>query len=274
MKNRIALLLLILTIGCKSTSIQSNDSISKSQKGDVLNKEYSILAVLWQQNSAEYKALTYQAFNTAQLQLDNMLRNKKGSEKPMAIVTDIDETLLDNSPYNAKMIELNEDYSEARWIEWGKERKAKAIPGALEFFKYAKSRGVEIFYISNRLSKQKRETIENMQKLGFPFSDDQHVLLKTDTSKKESRRFQVEKTHEIIMLLGDNLSDFHFVFDDQPSETRSRKVDSLKTFFGNKFIVLPNPMYGDWETDGILEGNYKWTPYQKDSIRRSKIRSY
>jgi 5'-nucleotidase (lipoprotein e(P4) family) len=237
-------------------------------------REYSVLAVLWQQHAAEYRALTYQAFNTAKIQLDGILAYKSEIKKPLAIVADIDETVLNNSPFNGKLIALDEEYSKSRWLEWGKEKKAKAVPGSLHFFQYAHSKNVEVFYISNRSSILKNETIENLRQLNFPFADDDHILLKTDDSGKEARRLKIEKTHEIVMLIGDNLSDFSEVFDDQTTVERNHKVDSLKNFFGSKFIVLPNAMYGDWEKDGILEGKYHWTNFQKDSIRRRKIIAY
>jgi len=129
-------------------------------------------------------------------------------------------------------------------------------------------------FVSNRLSEQKSETLENLQLLGFPFSDETHILLRTGIGGKEPRRSKIKESHEIIMLIGDNLSDFSEVFDDQSTVVRNRRVDSLKTVFGNRFIVLPNPMYGDWETKGILEKNYNWTNSQKDSIRLSKIISH
>jgi 5'-nucleotidase (lipoprotein e(P4) family) len=123
--------------------------------------------------------------------------------------------------------------------------------------------GVEMFSISNRSINQKKETIENLQMLGFPFADETYVLLKEDISGKESRRSIVQESHEIVLFVGDNLSDFSKVFDDQWTEVLNIRVDCLKSYFGKKFIVLPNPMYGDWETKGILEGKYNWTNFQK-----------
>jgi len=261
-------------IGCKSQQTQTENEALAVKNVIVSNREYSIQAVLWQQHSAEYRALAYQAFNLAQIQLDHILDNKIEYKKPVAIVTDIDETVLDNSPYSGKQIELDEPYSKLRWMEWVKKKKAKAIPGSLDFFNYAKSKGIEIFYISNRSINQKKETIENLKTVGFPFADETHVLLKDITSEKETRRLQVTKSYEIIQLIGDNLSDFSMVFDNRSTADRNKSVDSLKAAFGKRFIVLPNPMYGDWETKGILEGKYNWTPFQSDSIRHQKIKSY
>ncbi|MDG1729450.1 MAG: 5'-nucleotidase, lipoprotein e(P4) family [Algibacter sp.] len=270
----IAVFSFTLLTGCKTQVTTINKEKSKTETIAIPIKEYSILAVLWQQHAAEYRALTYQAFNTAKLQLDDILANKTKIEKPLAIVTDIDETVLNNSPYNGKLIERNEDYSETSWIAWGKEKKAKAVPGSLHFFQYAQDKNVEVFYLSNRLSVQTSETLENLKQLGFPFADENHILLRTDEGGKETRRKKIQRSHDIVMLIGDNLSDFSEVFDGQPTKVRNRKADSLKTYFGNKYIVLPNAMYGDWETKGILEGKYYWTNFQKDSIRHSKVINY
>lgn len=274
MKNKISIVFLsfIFLIGCKSKFTESQ--LSKIEKGSTPNREFSIQAVAWQQNAAEYRALAYQAFNLAQLQLDAYLKTANSLQKPLAIVTDIDETLLDNSPYSGKQIELDEEFTSSRWNEWVKKAEAKAIPGALDFFNYAKSKGVDVFYISNRSVKNKQETIENLRTEGFPFADETHVLLKEATSGKEPRRLQVNTSHEIIMLLGDNLSDFSMVFDSSTKDLRNKNVDTLKKSFGKEFIVLPNPTYGDWETDGILKGKYDWTKSQRDSIYRSVIKSY
>ena len=274
---RILFLLPLLTIllsGCISFSPAKHSSSDHAKSDAVPIREYSIQSVLWQQLAGEYRALAYQAFNTARFQLDEELEQDRLREKPLAIVADIDETVLDNSPFNAKMIELDEDYTRERWIEWGKEIEALPVPGALDFLSYAAGKGVEVFYISNRYSSQKKETIENLEVLGFPFADESHLLLKESTSKKGARREQVEETHEVILYIGDNLSDFLDIFDDQSTEARNAHVDENKNDFGVKFIVLPNPMYGDWETKGLYEGKYDLNSIQKDSLRKARLRSY
>ncbi|MEO9569723.1 MAG: 5'-nucleotidase, lipoprotein e(P4) family [Polaribacter sp.] len=261
--------ILFLFIGCKSQiNYKKQDSFKETSK-----RKHTIQALLWQQNAAEYRALTYQAYNLAKIQLDKILADNQFN-KPIAIVTDIDETVLDNSPYSGKQIELNENYNSKRWTEWVKKEKANSIAGALSFFKYAESKNVVIFYISNRSTNQLNETIKNLKTHDFPFADRSHVLLKNTSSEKETRRNLVKETHEIVLFLGDNLTDFASVFENQSTSQRNKSVDSLRTLFGEKFIVFPNPIYGDWETKGIFEGKYDWSTVQKDSIRRKKITSY
>lgn len=266
MKLKLLCLTFIFISSCKEKHVPA-------EKEKLLN-EYSVGAVLWQQQSAEHRALSYQAFNLGKLRLDQLLKGHSSLDKPMAIITDIDETIFDNSPFNGKLIQTNKSYSREGWIAWGKAEKATAIPGALDFLNYAVENGVTIFYVSNRLDEQKAETIKNMVKLGFPGVDKDHILLRTDTSGKEARRKLVSQNHEIVLLFGDNLTDFSKVYDSQGTERRNQLTDSLQLEFGYKFIVLPNPIYGDWETKGIYEGSYDWTPTQKDSIRQAKIKSY
>lgn len=259
-----------------SIALQSCVTVNEKEsepKTKTPTAQHMIQSVLWTQNAAEFKALSHQAFNLAKWRLDEIVANND-SEKPLAIVTDVDETVLDNSPYNAELILRDENYNRETWIEWGEKRSATPIPGALDFFNYAHQNGVEIFYITNRYDTLKQATIDNMAELGFPLADSAHVYTKSTTSAKGPRRSRVEETHDIVLLLGDNLSDFTSEFDKQNTAQRNRIADSLKNEFGKKFIVLPNAMYGDWETAGVFELNFEYTESQKDSVRRSRLSGY
>ena len=147
------------------------------------------------------------------------------------------------------------------------------IPGSLEFLKYASEKNVEIFYISNRYSEQLDATVNNLKKLGFPDAKKSNVLLRSDKRSKSDRRKSVYKDYEVIMLLGDNLADFNDDFEEKISEERTKLTDNLSNDFGTKLIVLPNPNYGDWESNGIFEGK-SLSDQQKYSTRKSKIKSY
>lgn len=254
-------LLIVFMFGCEK------------QKNENCIGAYTSNVILWQQHAAEYRALAHQAFTIARVQIDN-LPAPQSSTKPWAVVTDIDETVLDNTPYNAKIALLGKEYDKKSWFDWVLQEKAKAVPGALAFFNEVAAKGIEIFYISNRYEAQKQETIENLKLLGFPNADAEHVLLKGSISGKEPRRNAVEKTHQIALLLGDNLSDFSAVFDDRTDGKAHENVEKMRLLFGSKFIVFPNAIYGDWETKEIFDNKYDWTPAQKDSIRRAKLITY
>src|SRR5699024_8795189 len=237
-------------------------------------REYSVQSVLWQQNAAEYRALCYQAFNVAKLNLDQFMADESLTDENVAIITDIDETVLDNSPFNTKLIEKDEEYSVEEWTHWTSLEEAKEVPGAGEFLNYAKNKGVEIFYVTNRRTAEMEATLENMKKVDFPFADKDHVFLRVETGSKKDRFDKVLKDHTVVMYLGDNLGDFSHEFRTPSTEKRNDLVRKLKENFGVSFIVVPNPMYGDWETRGIYEGKYDWTDKEKDSIRKTKLRAY
>lgn len=272
----IIILLIIVSCSPKITvGVTTNEDpeIEVLKTSNIPIKEHSIQAVLWQQLSAEYKSLCYQSFNLAKIRLDHILLENK-STKPLAIITDIDETVLDNSPYSASLIEEGANYNSESWIAWGKLESAKAVPGAIDFFNYAANKPVEVFYISNRKDIQQKETLANLEKLGLPFCDHNHLLLRTDTSSKKERRNSILKTHDVVLIIGDNLGDFSDIFDHSSTLRRNEMTDSLKTNFGKSFIMLPNPMYGSWEYGLYDENPNDWSEVEKDSIRRVKLKSY
>ena len=191
--------------------------VAAADKQDGLNK-HLLGSVLWYQHSGEMAALYYQAYNLATLRLDQMLAKRKkapaGSQKSKtAVVVDVDETVLNNSPFETELIKKNittrRDFDMA-WDSWVMSAKAKALPGALEFLQYAKSRGVDVFYVSNRNEGwQKMATRENLANLNFPNSADTATMFfKVREPGKEARRAFIARTHDILLLCGDNLADF------------------------------------------------------------------
>lgn len=233
------------------------------------SQEYLMATTLWMQNAAEVRALTYQAYNIARLRLDNDLKYDKSTKK-RAIVVDADETIIDNSPYQARNILKNESYNSKSWNKWIEEAKADAVPGAVDFLSYASSKGVSVFYITNRHIGGFEGTYRNLKKLGFPVKK-ANLLLKTTQSSKKSRRDQVLKDHRIVLLMGDTLSDFSEVFDEKSTEERNKLTDSFRQEFGRTFIVLPNPMYGDWE-QALYDYKRDLTPGVRSDIRVKNLR--
>lgn len=217
--------------------------------------EYQVAAILYQQKAAEYRALSYQAFNLARWQLDadldkkNVKKLPKAERKrPRAIVVDIDETVLDNSPAQAYAVKNHLAFNLPDWYEWGEMRKAKALAGSVDFLNYAVSKGVKIFYISNRDEVQKQATMDNLKNVGFTDISAENVMLRTSGSGKEPRRNMVSDRYRIVLLIGDNLDDFSDVFERKSVADRFAETDKVKELWGRRFIVLPNAMYGTWES--------------------------
>lgn len=259
----VAVFLLFAVFACNHKCEKEGENFSKN--------EYLVLSTLFCQSAAEYKALCYQSFNLARLMLDRNLENSEITAK-RAIITDIDETVLDNSPFETKCIMENTNYPEF-WDNWVNKVDAKPVTGAVEFLNYAKNKGVEVFYITNRKEYLKDSTMKNLQKYDFPFADSEHLLMRTEESSKEKRRIIVEKEFHVALLLGDNLADFTDKYDKMSVAQRSTITDSLKKEFGKIFIVLPNPMYGDWE-GAIYNYDYNASPKIKDSLRKSQLISF
>ncbi|MBL7762322.1 MAG: 5'-nucleotidase, lipoprotein e(P4) family [Chitinophagaceae bacterium] len=268
-KNRIGSALVIAIIfftACRSTKLSKENSTRNS-----MVIQGPLWGAVWQQRASEYKALCYQAYNIARLQLDMLLQQPHS--KPIAIVTDIDETVLDNSPYEAHRALQDSAYSDETWMEWTAKVDCDTVPGALSFLKYASTKDVKVFYITNRLEAERNATLKDLQKWNFPDTQHDHLFLKQSTSGKEQRRSIVSKDYEIVLLLGDNLSDFSAVFDKKPFEERNARTMDNASLFGERFIVLPNAMYGDWEGT-LYNFNYKLTDLQKDSIIKRQLKTY
>jgi len=234
--------------------------------------EQLVMATLWVQASAEFRALCYQSFNLAKMNLDVFLASYSGSKK-VAISVDVDETLIDNSAYQAFLIGNDFGYSSKTWGPWQAAGQATAYPGAHDFLNYCKSKGVEVFYITNIKMKYYDHASKKLAALGFPNVDKKHLLFKTDTSDKQARRDIVLKDYEIALLLGDNLNDFLSVFRKKPIDVRSAEVDKIKETWGKKFIVFPNPMYGDW-VGAIYKGNWGASAAEKDKMHKDHLQRW
>ena len=236
---------------------------------DSANNNFNSL--LWMQASAEYKANTIQAYNTALRNINAALRDRKWtaakeqvghySSLPPAIVMDIDETVLDNSRYMGKVVLEGGEWSVATWNEWVALQSATAVPGAVEFINAMKGKHVRVIFISNRECRkgdksgagncQEAVTIANLAKVGVAGVLPEDVLLAGEedgwTSEKKSRREYVAKKYRIVMLFGDDLGDFLAdVKSNITPQERDRLVSENKDNWGRKWFVLPNPTYGSW----------------------------
>lgn len=268
MRSRILLITIALLFA-------ANINAQNAAKAD---SEYQIGATLYTQKAAEYRALAYQAFNLAHWQLDADLDKtnvkklpKAERNRPRAIIVDIDETVLDNSPAQAEQITKNIPFNLNDWYRWSEMRIAKAIPGSVEFLNYAVSKGVKIFYVSNRDEIQKHATMDNLKRAGFLDIGTDNVLLRekdekgNNISTKTPRRDLVGQKYRIVFLMGDNLDDFSDVFERKSVADRFAETDKVKTDWGKHWIVLPNAMYGTWES-AIYEYG-RLTEEQKKQIR-------
>jgi len=264
------LIISLFAIACtpKSNEQPMADSITPAEE---LSNQLGT-ATLWFQSAAEMRLSYYQAYNYATMLLDHKLETVKDKRKP-AVVLDIDETVLDNSPYQGKLLLDGENYASSSWMEWTALAKAQALPGVKKFVDYAMERGVEVFYISNRKVNRLGATIENLRKEGLPNADSSHVYLKKETSDKTARRAKVSEGYNILVFVGDNLTDYSELYADRGADMGKGLVDENLDELLGSFVMLPNPMYGEWEK-AIYNNDYRRTDSIKLEMRKGAIKSY
>ncbi len=296
MKNISFLLLFILSLlvfGLSAIAFQS-DKPSNSFTQAQLNDQ-SLLGINWVQQSGEYQALAYQAFNLAKFAYDQALDQQIEN---LSVVVDLDETILDNSPYQASLIGTNKSFEIDTWNQWIKVKQATAIPGAIEFINYVTSHQGKVFFVSDREvssnnSKNndlEKATIKTLLKLGVMDVTEEITLLKGEFSRmingkadySKKWRFDAIRTgqadginHNIVIFVGDNLNDFSEI-DKYNNNIRKKFVAEFKEYFGffvgnnsqfkPAYIVLPNPVYGAWEN-----GLYDASAFGKDSILKMTV---
>jgi acid phosphatase len=214
------------------------------------------------QHSVEYQASTMAAFALAKRRLIQAMGDpwwtavpdvQKGnySKLPPAIIVDVDETMLDNSKYQAWNISSGKPFGNDTWKAFVEAKVSTAIPGAVTFARYANARGIKVFYVTNRTADMEKATRDNMQALKFPMGGNVDTFLlakeKEDwTSAKGTRRAFIAKKYRVLLLMGDNFGDFVDAY--KGSEADRQKVfDESAAHWTKDWIMLPNPSYGSFE---------------------------
>jgi 5'-nucleotidase (lipoprotein e(P4) family) len=242
-------------------------------------------AVLWMQRSVEYKATTLTAFALARIRLDQALADPNWTAAPKeqigayqslppAVVLDADESILDNSGYQAWMVLKGTTFDPKTWNAYVNTVTTLAIPGALEFARYADAKGVKVFYITNRTAEEEPATRKNLEKLGFPMGGTVDTMLMTRKqpdwgSAKGTRRAFIAKTYRILLNIGDNFGDF-------VDEYRGTEAERLKVMeqhndrWGREWIMIANPSYGSFES-APFNHDFKLSETEKRKAKRGVL---
>jgi acid phosphatase len=245
-------------------------------------------AVAWSQTAIEHDLIYTQTYRDAQSRLLAALADKQWDALPKgdrvapakglqpAVVLDIDETVLDNSPYQARLVKSGGEYNEADWAAWCNEQRARALPGVVEFTQFAAKHGVAVIYISNRAKDLDQVTLANLRKVGLPVSGPEAFLglgtfvedCEQVGTEKGCRRQLISHKYRVLMQFGDQIGDFVTVLANT-ADGREKAMAPYMDWIGTRWFVLPNPTYGAWEP--ALFNNDYTAP--RDERRRQKIQS-
>lgn len=144
----------------------------------------------------------------------------------LAIVFDLDETLLYNWPH---IIAHDFGYVPDVWGAWVAEARAPAIEPVRDLYKTARTLGVEVFFITGRPEKQRRATEKNLRVIDCAeyvalFCKPDGTTGSSAAFKTATRRNATNEGWTIIANVGDQESD-------------------LVGGFAEKTFKLPNPIY-------------------------------
>lgn len=237
-----------LTLGL-AIPLAAQEANTRGPSGDGVDNAL-LYAVAWKQTAAEYRALYYQGYNIARMRVEQALANRKEGDKPLAVFSDMDDTVLLPLPFWGHLILQKKDFfDDVVWDKWVPQNEIAAAPGAMEFFTFCKENGVEVFYITSR--DQGEGTYEmaltHLRTLGLPFADAAHLTVLTDTSNKQKRQDELMETYQAVVFLGDNLNDFrrkYYLKGD--IDGRLAKMEEDRALYGDSYILFPNPTDGHW----------------------------
>ena len=230
--------------------LMSVDSVAQEVNDVPVQRDALLYALAWKQTAAEYQALYYQGFNIARMQVQAALDRREPGDKPLAIVTDVDDTVLHSLTYWGHLVQRNMDFfDDAIWDRWVASNRVTATPGALEFLEFCAANNVEVFYVTSR--DQGEDTfelaLENLRSVDFPFVDQEHLTVLRDSSNKEPRQDELKNDYQVVTFLGDNLNDFrrkYYIRSDVDGRIAAMAQDKDK--FGSEYVIFPNPTDGQW----------------------------
>ena len=234
--------------------------------------ETETMGLLWMRTSAEYRALAYQGYNVAMNAVKMAVTDPSHQRKPLAIVLDADETVVDNTKLMGEsIVNGNGRFDAPWWRQAVHQGKSQAMPGAVEFLNEVHKQGVEIFYVSNRYAPVNLDvTIQNFKELGFPSVDKDHVLLFEKDSDKQPRFDAIAKKYYVVLYMGDNAGDFPIGTKGKTLAERNGIIDAHKEDFGTTFVVFPNPAYGSW-VSALAKGYQNLSPEEQKQVNNQYL---
>jgi 5'-nucleotidase (lipoprotein e(P4) family) len=251
------LLGLFVMPGCASLQTSSTSPVSPLRAAS----DGRLDAILWQTTSVEYRVLAQSMYGAAKSHLERALADRQWTALPAqggnfqhlppAVIMDIDETVIDTSGFQSLLVKAGGRFSRTRWRDWSSQNEPGAVPGATEFISFAQSRGVTVFFVTNRDYATESLTRKHLASAGIKLPDNIDTVLSQSEhpdwgTDKGSRRDFIAKSYRVLMLFGDDLADF---ISEYRAPAQVRMSEAMKhNEWGTKWFMLPNPMYGSWES--------------------------
>ena len=263
-----------VTNNAVSNNVVANDVAAQEalKQKQQYQAETETMGLLWMRTSAEYRALAYQGYNVAMNAVKMAVTDPSHQRKPLAIVLDADETVVDNTKLMGEsIVNGNGRFDAPWWRQAVHQGKSQAMPGAVEFLNEVHKQGVEIFYVSNRYAPVNLDvTIQNFKELGFPSVDKDHVLLFEKDSDKQPRFDMIAKKYYVVVYMGDNAGDFPIGTKGKTLAERNAIIDAHKEDFGTTFVVFPNPAYGSW-VSSLAKGYQNLSPEEQKQVNNQYL---
>lgn len=267
-----------VTVTAAQMPVANNEGVNDAAAQAVLKQkqqyqaETETMGLLWMRTSAEYRALAYQGYNVALNLVKMAVTDPSHQRKPLAIVLDADETVVDNTKLMGESVANGNGRFDAPWWRQAVHQgKSQAMPGAAEFLNEVHKQGVEIFYVSNRYAPVNYDaTVQNFKELGFPSVDKDHVLLFEKDSDKQPRFDAITKKYNVILYMGDNAGDFPIGTKGKTLAERNAIIDEHKEDFGTTFVVFPNPAYGSW-VSALAKGYQNLSPEEQKQVNNQYL---
>ena len=263
-----------VTNNAVANNVVANDVVAQEalKQKQQYQAETETMGLLWMRTSAEYRALVYQGYNVAMNAVKMAVTDPSHQRKPLAIVLDADETVVDNTKLMGEsIVNGNGRFDAPWWRQAVHQGKSQAMPGAVEFLNEVHKQGVEIFYVSNRYAPVNLDvTIQNFKELGFPSVDKDHVLLFEKDSDKQPRFDMIAKKYYVVVYMGDNAGDFPIGTKGKTLAERNAIIDAHKEDFGTIFVVFPNPAYGSW-VSALAKGYQNLSPEEQKQVNNQYL---
>jgi 5'-nucleotidase (lipoprotein e(P4) family) len=204
------------------------------------------LSIKYMRDSEEYAAIARQTYRLAGEAVTRS--NPSGA---WVVVLDVDETTLDNSTYQVERAVYGLPFEITSWNAWIERRQAPAVPGVVDFVGLVHRAGGRVAWITDRSAAVTEATRTNLRQAGLWTDDDRLCAQKNAQHTKAQRRAEVlsgagecswsGQSMRVVAFVGDQVTDF-------PAAAEKIPDTGTDEAFGRTCFLLPNSMYGGWET--------------------------